>query len=89
MGDVCEIWDGNVRVLVEELGAVVDLIVDHHVDITGGVVLGNILHGEFLCGGHDCDIDCDMTVVKRIGGSGLVESCRRRVGMEEEEERIV
>lgn len=56
---------GNVRVLVEELGAVVDLIVDNHVDVLGGVVLSNILHGEFLCRGHDCGIGCDLTIVER------------------------
>lgn len=37
----------NLRVLVDELGAVVDLVVDYNVDVLLGVVLGNILVGEF------------------------------------------
>lgn len=40
----------NLRVLVDELGDVVHLIVDHDVEILLGVVLGNILVGEL--GGH-------------------------------------
>lgn len=43
--------------LVEELGAVVDLVVNNHVDVAGGVVLSNILHGELLLRGHDCGVD--------------------------------
>jgi hypothetical protein len=31
--------------------------VDDHVDVAGGVVLSNILHGELLCRGHDCGVD--------------------------------
>lgn len=55
----------NVRVLVEELGAVVDLIVNNHVDVAAGVVLSNILHGELLCRGHDCGVGCGLAVVER------------------------
>lgn len=46
----------NARVLVDKLGAVVDLVVDHDVNVLLGVVLGNILVGEFLghCGGWLC-----------------------------------
>ena len=40
----------NLRVLVDELGDVVHLVVDHDVEILLGVVLGNILVGEL--GGH-------------------------------------
>lgn len=39
------------RVLVDELAAVVDLVVDHDEDVLLGVVLGNILVGVLL--GHD------------------------------------
>jgi hypothetical protein len=35
-------------VLVDELAAVVDLVVDHDVDVLLGVVLSNILVGELL-----------------------------------------
>ena len=51
--------------LVEELGAVVDLIVNNHVDVAAGVVLGNILHGKLLCRGHDCGVGCGLAVVER------------------------
>lgn len=40
----------NLRVLVDELGDVVHLVVDHDVEVLLGVVLGNILVGEL--GGH-------------------------------------
>ena len=39
---------GNVRVLIDERSAVVDLIVDDHVKILLGVVAGHLLEGEFL-----------------------------------------
>lgn len=39
---------GNVRVLIDERGAVVDLVVDDHVKILLGVVAGHLLEGEFL-----------------------------------------
>ena len=42
---------GHLRVLVHKLGAVVDLVVDDHVEVLLGVVLGNVLVGELL-GGH-------------------------------------
>ncbi len=38
----------NSRMLIDELGRVVDLVVDDDVDVLLGVVLGNILVGEFL-----------------------------------------
>lgn len=38
----------NVRVLVDELAAVVDLVVDHDEDVLLGVVLSNILVGVLL-----------------------------------------
>lgn len=50
-------WAGqaNVRVLVDEAGAVVDLVVDDNVQVLLGGVLGDIRVGEFLgrrhCGG--------------------------------------
>jgi hypothetical protein len=51
--DVCmRVFD--VRVLIDEAGAVVDLVVDDEVEILLGVVLGDLLEGEFLGGGH-CD----------------------------------
>lgn len=49
-GDVC-----HVRVLIDEAGAVVDLVVDDEVEILLGVVLGDLLKGEFFGGGHFCD----------------------------------
>lgn len=44
----------NIRMLVDELGHVVDLIVHDDVHVVLGVVLGNILVGELL--GHLCGI---------------------------------
>lgn len=44
----------NVRVLIDEGGAVVDLVVDDHVKVLLGVVSANLLEGEFLCVGHGC-----------------------------------
>ena len=41
---------GNIRVLIDKLGAVVDDIVDNDVKVLLGVVLGNVLVGEFLSG---------------------------------------
>lgn len=38
----------NLRVLIYELCAVVDLVVDDHEQVLLGVVLGNILVGELL-----------------------------------------
>lgn len=43
----------NVRVLIDEAGAVVDLVVDNQVEILLGVVLGDLLEGEFLSSRHD------------------------------------
>lgn len=40
--------------LIDERTAVVDLIVDNHVQVLLGVVIGDLLEGEFLVGGH-CD----------------------------------
>lgn len=44
--------EANVRVLIDELATVVDLIVDHKEEVLLGVVLGNILVGVFLSLGH-------------------------------------
>jgi hypothetical protein len=44
----------DLRVLIDEFGGVVDLIVDNNVKIPLGVVLGNVLVGELL-GSHFCD----------------------------------
>lgn len=44
----------DLRVLVDELGAVVDLVVDDNVDVLLGVVLSNVLVGELLDGGGHC-----------------------------------
>jgi hypothetical protein len=41
---------GHLRVLVDKLGNVVDLVVDDNVEILLGVVLSNILIGELLVG---------------------------------------
>ena len=38
----------NVRVLIGECGAIVDLVVDDQVEVLLGVVLGDLLQGEFL-----------------------------------------
>lgn len=42
----------NIRVLVNEAAAVVDLVVDDHVQVLLGVVARDLLEGEFLVG-HD------------------------------------
>lgn len=42
----------DVRVLIDEAGAVVDLVVDNHVQVLLGVVGGDLLEGEFLSGRH-------------------------------------
>lgn len=39
--------------LVDERGAVVDLVVHDEVEVLLGVVLGNLLEGEFLLVRHD------------------------------------
>jgi hypothetical protein len=83
-------------VLVEELGAVVDLVVNNHVDVAGGVVLSNILHGELLLRGHDCGVDvtgreenwgfwsCPRAVVAQVlGGIGIVGGWKWKNGREE------
>lgn len=81
--------------LVEELGAVVDLVVNNHVDVAGGVVLSNILHGELLRG-HDCGVDvtgreenwgfwsCSRAVVAQVVGLGLEEDGSGRKRRKEE-----
>lgn len=43
----------DVRVLVDEGGAVVDLLMDHNVEILLGAVGSDLLEGEFLIGRHD------------------------------------
>lgn len=58
-GDAEEMeWEGagevfDVRVLIDEAGAVVDLVVDDHVEVLLGVVAGDLLEGEFLGLRHD------------------------------------
>jgi hypothetical protein len=55
----------NVRVLIDELGAVVDLAVDHQEQVLLGVVLGNILVSELLRhfdGGAESDSRSKMIV---------------------------
>lgn len=42
----------DVRVLIDEAGAVVDLVMDNHVQVLLGVVGGDLLEGEFLGGRH-------------------------------------
>lgn len=42
----------DVRVLIDETGAVVDLVVDNHVQVLLGVVGGDLLESEFLCSRH-------------------------------------
>ena len=47
--------------LIDELGGIVDDVVDHKVEILLCVVLGNILVGEFLSGSHFvCFVSSDM-----------------------------
>lgn len=41
----------DVRVLIDEAGAVVDLVVDDQIQVLLGVVLGDLLESEFF-GGH-------------------------------------
>lgn len=56
-GYACGKWTVmNVRVLIDEGGAVVDLVVDDHVKVLLGVVSANLLEGEFLCVGHGCKV---------------------------------
>ena len=43
-----EVGDRNLRVLVDELAGIVDLVVDDEVEILLGVVLGNVVVGQFL-----------------------------------------
>jgi hypothetical protein len=45
-------YGDNVRVLIGECSAVVDLVVDDQVEILLVVVLGDLLQGEFLDFGH-------------------------------------
>ena len=45
-------YGDNVRVLIGECGAVVDLVVDDQVEILLVVVLGDLLQGELLDFGH-------------------------------------
>jgi len=46
-------WRTDVRMFVDELAAVVDLVVDNHVDVVLAGVLGDIRIGEFFLG-HVC-----------------------------------
>lgn len=46
----------HLRVLIDESGGVVDLIVDHQENILLGVVLRNLGESKFL--GHDCLKKC-------------------------------
>ena len=57
--------------LVDKLGAVIDLVVDHDVEILLGVVLSNILIGEVLGGHLDC---CCRCVGRQIFFSGQLFS---------------
>jgi hypothetical protein len=50
-GDGCNLGE-NLRMLIDELGGIVNDIVDHKVEILLGVVLGNVLVGELLSRGH-------------------------------------
>ena len=60
-GNIDNILDGDgsyrlefhVRVLINEAGAVVDLVVNDHVQVLLGAVLGHLLEGEFLGVGHN------------------------------------
>ena len=78
-------WD--LRVLVDELGAVVDGIVDDDVDVLLGVVLSNVLVGELLEVRHfDCWGFCLIGI-----GSGYILQTRRwssGAGDEQEEGQI-
>lgn len=49
---------GNVRVLIDEAGAVVDLVVDDQVKILLSVVLSDLLETQFLSFRHSggCDL---------------------------------
>lgn len=70
---------GNLRVLVNKLGHVVDLVVDDDEQVLVGVVLGNILVGVLLCGGH-CDGDKRVVAVE---GMARARSRSREGGMVE------
>lgn len=55
----------DVRVLIDEAGAVVDLVVDNHVQILLGVVGGDLLEGEFLGGRHGADVEERLKIARR------------------------
>lgn len=88
---LCERRAGYLRVLVDKLGAVVDLVVDDDVEILLGVVLGNVLVGELL-GGHldgvvgerlssrkmSWDFFLDTLLVSTIRASGSDWCCDRQ-----------
>jgi hypothetical protein len=61
----------NVRVLVDEAGGVVDLVVNDHVEVFLGGVLGDLGKGEGL--GHDCGVVmCDERACFRRRLAALV-----------------
>lgn len=56
----------DVRVLIDEAGAVVDLVMDNHVQVLLGVVGGDLLESEFLGGRHG-----DGVVERRPGNCAI------------------
>lgn len=70
LGMVAASWGGKyVRVLVDEGGAVVDLVVDNQIDVILGVVLGHVRKREFL--GH---VGGGWQAICRAAGIGLQEA---------------
>jgi hypothetical protein len=63
-------------VLVDEAGGVVDLVVDDHVEVLLGGVLGDIGVGEGLGCRHDCGVVC-VCVCVRVCGFVLCEGRSR------------
>jgi hypothetical protein len=71
----------NVRVLVDEAGAVVDLVVDDNVEVLLGSVFRDIGVGEFLVGHGVCGRG------RGRGGVGLWWLCRDKTRQDKKRER--
>ena len=58
VGRICSNAAGsNVRVLIDESRDIVDLVVDNEEEVLLGLVVGNLLEGELLVGGHGCGFE--------------------------------
>lgn len=73
----------NIRVLINEAAAVVDLVVDDHVQVLLGVVARDLLEGEFLVG-HDGEICNAVAQVSQLDLDHGVQMTVREGGSERE-----